>query len=740
MLFNAKGTISNEILAMISPEGERVSLGKGTRARGNVEEWLGKVEESMFGSLKKTLKQSLANFENCEREEWLKKWPSQIVLTVSQTMWCRDISEILTADFDRHEALEDYEKKSFADLNKLAQMVRQELPELLRMTLVSLITIDVHARDIVTEMVKINVDDANNFEWLKQLRYYWDEDIDNSVVKMSNATYIYGYEYLGAGTRLVITPLTDRCYLCLMGALQLDLGGAPAGPAGTGKTETTKDLAKSLAKQCVVFNCSDGLDYKMMGRFFSGLAQSGAWCCFDEFNRIDIEVLSVIAQQLITIRNAKAGKLSRFMFEGREIKLVQTCAAFITMNPGYAGRTELPDNLKALFRPISMMVPDYKLIAEVILYSEGFENSKVLAQKMVQMYKLCSEQLSQQDHYDFGMRAVKSVLVMAGKLKRENPLINEDLVLIRALRDSNLPKFLADDAVLFKAIIQDLFPGVVLPEHDYGEFMSTIISIQERLGLQPDESQVKKVIQFYETMLVRHGVMLVGPAGGGKSTVYRVLADTLADLHERNVKHYFYQPVRVFVLNPKSITMGELYGEYNLLTMEWKDGLMAITIRRCVKDTSEDHQWVVCDGPVDALWIENMNTVLDDNKMLCLANSERIKFTPFMHMVFEVQDLAVASPATVSRCGMVYIDSSELGWKPYVKTWLVKFQEKFGQLYSDYLFDLFDKYVNDGINFVNKKCVQTMKQVRPFNYFNLVHKNYILTSILNSSFFYPKDT
>ena len=118
------------------------------------------------------------------------------------------------------------------------------------------------------------------------------------------------------------------------------------------------------------------------------------------------QVLSVIAQQILTIRNAKAQNLTRFLFEGREIKLEKSCAAFITMNPGYAGRTELPDNLKALFRPISMMVPDYGLIAEVILYSEGFENSKPLAKKMTQMYKLCSEQLSQQDHYDFGYKII----------------------------------------------------------------------------------------------------------------------------------------------------------------------------------------------------------------------------------------------------------------------------------------------------------------------------------------------
>jgi dynein heavy chain len=155
--------------------------------------------------------------------------------------------------------------------------------------------------------------------------------------------------------------------------------------------------------------------------------------------------------------------------------------------------------------------------------------------------------------------------------------------------------------------------------------------------------------------------------------------------------------------------MTELYGEFNLATMEWKDGLIGTMFRAQVCDTTSDEKWTVCDGPVDALWIENMNTVLDDNKLLTLINGERIKMTPSMHMLFEVGDLAVASPATVSRCGMVYMDPAILGWTSYVKMWLRKRSQSISGDLQDYMYSLFKTFVDKGIHFVRTNSKEFIK-------------------------------
>lgn len=232
------------------------------------------------------------------------------------------------------------------------------------------------------------------------------------------------------------------------------------------------------------------------------------------------------------------------------------------------------------------------------------------------------------------------------------------------------------------------------------------------VNLQPIEQQITKNIQLYETMCVRWGVMLVGPTGGGKTSVLHALGCALSKLEEDHVTGPNYRHVRMQTMNPKSISADELYGAVNTMTLEWKDGLLGLAVRTAVNITKEEHQWIVCDGPVDAVWIENLNTVLDDNKMLCLANSERIKLTPWVHMVFEVQDLAQASPATVSRCGMVYVDPGELGWLPLVLSW--RATVPFTQLnnsHLDFLVILFKEFMDNTLKFARKNCLYSIHQV-----------------------------
>jgi dynein heavy chain len=677
-----------KMLEMFSREGECVPFEAPVEAKGNIEVWLQRLVEGMQATMKAIIRRAHREVYEQELEAFIFGHPAQVALLGLQFQWTAEMQAALHAAKSDKGAMVRAAKKAEAILRQLVELtLRPDLTRIQRTNLETCITVHMHQKEASEDLVRKKVRDPSDFEWLKQCRFAWRDDPDTVVISICDVDFEYSYEYLGVKERLVITPLTDVCYITLSQALGMFLGGAPAGPAGTGKTETTKDLGNTLGKYVVVFNCSDQMDYKGMGKIFKGMAQSGLWACMDEFNRINLDVLSVCAQQIYCVLSGIRERKKTFLFtDGTTVPLDPRVGFFITMNPGYAGRQELPENLKALFRGVTMMVPNRQIIIKVKLAVCGYQDNDVLSKKFFVLYNLCEQQLSKQAHYDFGLRNILSVLRTAGASKRANPDKSEVTLMMRTLRDMNMSKFVAEDVPLFLSLIDDLFPGLKAERSQFPEVMAALEKVLDERGLQKHPPFINKVIQLYETYLVRHGIMVVGPAGAGKSTIIDCLAAALTELGTKHV---------VWRMNPKAITAPQMFGRMDAATGDWTEGIFSVLWRRAAKAKNQN-TWIVLDGPVDAIWIENLNTVLDDNKVLTLANGDRILMTPTMKAMFEPENLANASPATVSRAGIIYVSDSELGWQPVVASWLQSRPEREAAA----LRPCFDKYVGPLLDFV----------------------------------------
>jgi len=705
---------------VLSKEGESLPLHAAVcfQDGASMPDFLSDMDKAMKHSLKSNLLTAVQAFEelifaaqkatSISLQDALDSFPSQLFLLAGRIVFARKVEEALGKSTDALSSLLSVLSNRLVEIcsssqdddesrreNKLVTKKREHLIKDL-----------VYQRDTLDKLSKTGVTDPAALEWNQEVRLYMEGDKGTVSVKSrcANSTFPYGWEYLGVGDTLVQTPLTSRCYLTLTQALSRGFGGSPFGPAGTGKTETVKSLGRMFGRNVVVFNCDESFDAVSVGRILAGVSTVGFWVCFDEFNRLSASSLSATSQKLSDLQNAvKNGTPSIDNFYGGKIpiKIAEGLGIFITTNPTYTGRREIPSNLKSLFRPCAMSRPDSLVIAEVLLMSYSFRSCHALGVKLVHMFDSLKRVTRAHPHYDFGLRSLKSAIIVAGFMRKNTVAaawaeiqaksqekqdssdeegvtgahvdvdanVDEELVVVLSLHESLKPRLLPQDVHEYNGYVQNLFPKVTaqagqLPD----DLMKAIISACKDHSLKFGNAFLERVGQLYNVLKYRPGVIVVGDAGCGKSTTWKILFESmrrvsLGSLDLQLSCNMTDKKSSLTVIDPKLLSSAQLYGSLDPLTREWTDGIFTKCLRNCMEnsaDTSENFlHWIVFDGDIDPNWVENLNSVLDDTRLLTLPSGERIPLSPKIRIIFEVDSLEHANPSTVSRCGLVYLDQGE---------------------------------------------------------------------------------
>ncbi|EMG45477.1 ro-1 Dynein heavy chain [Candida maltosa Xu316] len=684
---------SSSITGVVSEQGEELTLQTPISLikYNRLNEWLRELELEMKLTLSYLIKDNLQIwkadvFNEDKFLSLIDKVPAQVATLLQQITFSSIVQE-------KFNSLPDFHEKLSQLIRSLTRVIGSDITDLTRKKIQYLIIEIIHQRDVVGKLAKAN-EKEREFFWSVEQKFYYNlsekDALKSLIIKQANVEFTYGFEYLGIPEKLAYTPLTNDCYLAMCQALSMQQGGSPFGPAGTGKTETVKALGHNLGKMVIVFCCDESFDFQSMGRIFLGLCKVGIWGCFDEFNRLDDKSLSAISSQIENIEYGLKYPNTLISVSERNIKVNPETGLFITMNPGYAGRVELPENLKKLFRSFSMNSPDSEIIVEILLTSQTFEYSKELAAVIVPFFKELSSNCSSQLHYDFGLRALKNTLVRCGRAKRAVTSSVKDVkfleytLVLQSIVETVLPKLIKEDEIVFNDLKTKYFANV---DDDVIDKTTIIVELTKQfseLGIESDDNFINKALQLIDIQNTHHGLMLVGESGAGKSTILKSVMKALSAVD--NVEHV------AIIIDAKVLSKDEIYGKLDVITGDWTDGLFSSILRRIKENLRGELSkriWIVFDGDIDPQWAENLNSVLDDNKILTLPNGERLTLPENVRIVFEVDNLNHTTPATISRCGIVWFDVSLIPIKSHyynlisqLKKFQVNIDDNLGETYK----------------------------------------------------------
>eukprot|EP00501_MAST-03F_sp_TOSAG23-6_P001656 GSMAST32.ASY1.ANO1.1724.1 assembled CDS len=669
---------------------------------GKPEAYLNEILLKIRSTLSTSLNLSLKRFGKKKRTEWLmdkkKVNSAQIVILVSALMFTTSVEKAFKglSSGDKN-ALNSVLRLCHQQLSDMILIVRNKISICDRFRVEAMIVKGAHYRDISHNLVQTNTVSPVSFQWSKQLRYKYSPE-SGAVVSILDASFNYGFEYVGNGARLVVTNLTNRVYLSMTQSMHSKMGCLSVGPSGSGKTSTTCDIAVAMAKPSFIFNFSPEFDYLSLTEIFKGVAASGTWACFDEFDRLPLNVLSVCSLQYKALLNAMRGDQKTVNIEGSQIRLQSTSAIFLNVNPSYRGRVELPDNLRILLRPITLYKPDSQIIYENLLMSSGFQSAKDLAGKLDIVMQMMKDLLAQERHYAWGLRVASNILMLASSVRRNNENMSENSVVMKSIKSICIPTLKTHDLDIFDRILSDIFPGEEPEESKDLDLENAIANAAMERDLWPEEYLLGRCSDLSDALDSSHTVLLMGGVGCGKTECWKSLARA-RKLKELNVQ----------VINPKAVTVSELLGSIDNESHEWGEGLLPKALRHLAGIRDEEPKWLIVDGEIDAGWAESLNALMDNSKTLILQSNERIHLKFYMRVIFEVNSLENTSPSTVGRSTIIWISLEEgAQWRSIFASWVQ--HQNVEQEAKDALANLVSIYVEPTVQYL-----ESSKTLLPFS-------------------------
>ncbi|XP_053567991.1 uncharacterized protein LOC128657631 [Bombina bombina] len=711
---------------------ETLQLDEQVTVTPDVGAWLSKLQNTISKSLNNKIYQVMEDIhQGMTVEEWTQKYPAQVALLGLLYLWTCDCESYISEMKQDRKAMSATLKKYSSMVTRLSFMsskgqwksTSEPISQSERLKLENMITQILYLRDTMDGISSRKIREVTDFDWKRVVRFYLKENSGTlkHEINIFDAKYIYGCEFYGTRNLLIMNSVTERSFLKISQMLQQVNGVILQGDCGVGKTETVKGLSYLLGTFLFLFTCSSTPDASALSRILKGTSHDRCWSCFDDFHLLSKEAVSVFMHSAQALYDSLKTKLPRITLQDEyKVCIGTNCSVFLTIcwRPGFQ---DLPSDVRAVFRTVSLVAPDNTALLKAKLTSLGFKSPKALATRLHLVSELLKEQLAGEFEQCFSFQSMTDVLYWAcqrreaengsngqmnhvdldgGRFSRassitayaspapsvktpnsngrnkksmsSNPVLaaaKESHVLIaEALHDIIGPRMTGDSALVFKQIVRDVFMGMCDPsgvrQMTTKEFEKAVLVKIEENKWSPHSPWLNKVNHLFNLSMANPGVIVAGPPGSGKSSCITALVQALNHL-QLSVEDPAHKLVKINPLTVDSST--SMFGTKNNSGI-WEDGIVTYVWKRALQ--SHRNTWMWLDGHLSSSWADNFNSVLGTEKVLQLRNGDRLEFPKHMRLLFETTDLQLASPATLTKAGVLYIESEALGWRPLAKVWL----------------------------------------------------------------------